>query len=268
MIRARRGMALAVTIGVVSLIAILAVATLSLAARLLQESTLGLRDARLDAAAALGLASATDEWRSRSIGRLAAGASVAYATPVAGVPVSVTVSITRISADLFWVAAEAVADGGATRRENLILRRRIPDAQSLIAEDTTNVVSLGFLAIDSIAASADLHLPAGAVLLAPTGVVHVAGNATLSGGSGQGILIVDGVLAITGPVTFAGVVVARAGISVAAGGVGITGLVRAAGSPPVAGALGLTRDAITIQDVLCQSLTPVAVRGRRWQELH
>lgn len=263
-IPARRGMALAVTIGVVSLIAILAVATLSLAGRLLQESTLAIRDARLDASVAYGLASASDEWRSRSIGRLAVGASVVFTPSLGGIPVALTVSVTRIGADVFWIASEAAADGGAVRRENLIVRRRLPDAQALIADDSTNVGSLGFMSVDSIAASADTQLPAGATLDSPAGVTHVAGNAALFG-VGSGILIVDGTLAIVGPLAFQGVVIAKGGISVAAPMVSMKGLVR---SPLIDGNIGSIRDAAVVQDVMGQLVMPLPVRGRRWQELH
>jgi hypothetical protein len=266
---ARNGMALAVTIGVVSLIAILAVATLSLAGRVFQESTLTIRDARLDAGVTYGLAAATEEWRQRGIGKLAIGAAVSFSPSVTGIPVGVTVSVTRIAADVFWVSSEAAAEGGAVRRENLILRRRVPDAAAVIAEDSANVTSLGFLSVDSIAASADRQLSAGAILDSPTGgVTHVSGNATLTGGLGHGILIVDGRLAITGPVTFEGLVIVKGGISVTASGVMVSGLVRAAGSPPIDGSIGLSKSAAIVQDVLAQSVRPVTVRGRRWQELH
>ena len=157
--RPRRGMALAVTIGVVSLVAILAVATLSLGGRLVQTSSLGLRDVRLDAGAAFGLSSATDEWRQRQLGRLAVGATAAFDAKPEGVPISVGVTVTRISHDLFWVVAEAT-DGGVFRRENLVLRSPLPDTASLVG-DSANVITLGFIAIDSIAATADTRLPSG-----------------------------------------------------------------------------------------------------------
>lgn len=257
-------MALAMTIGTVSLIAILAVATLSLAARLVQDSSLGIRDAGLDAAAGFGLATVIDEWRPRSIGTLAVGASIAFPVVVSGVPASVTVSVTRVGADVFWVATEAAGAGGAVRRENLILRRRMPDPQALLAEDSTKVGALGFLAVDSIAATADVLL-AGAVLSAPSGLVHALGNVTIVGGKGAGILLVDGVLTIAGPLQYEGIIVATGGVSVTTVGVSITGLVRAS---TFQGGVPWSRSAVTVQSVLAQSLTPLAVAGRRWAELY
>ena len=263
----RQGMALAVTIGVVSLIAILAVATLSLASRLLQDSSLGVRDARLDGAIGFGLASATDEWRARGIGSLAIGASVRFPVAVPGVPVTTTVSVTRIGADVFWVVSEA-GSGPAIRRENLVLRRRLPDPHSLLAEDSTNVESLGFLSIDSIAASADIVLAGGAVLSPPDGLVHVSGNATLLGGKGAGILLVDGVLTIAGPLEFAGIIVAGGGIVVTSSSASLTGLLRAAPYPSSASIMTVSPSETAIQDVMSQSLMPLPVAGRRWSELY
>jgi hypothetical protein len=267
MTKRRRGMALAVTIGVVSLIAILAVATLSLAGRLVQNSTLGLRDARLDAGVGYGLGAATAEWRARHLGRLAIGASISFDARPHGIPISVTVVVTRIADDLFWVASEATAEGGAVRRENLILRAHVPDAQSLLADDSTDVGELGSIAIDSLAADADSHFPPGATIAATDGVVHVDGNATLTGGAGRGILIVDGRLTITGQLTYEGIIVARDGVSVVASGVSVAGLIRAGGSPSIAGNHSFSLNAAVAQDVLLQSLTPSAIAGRRWAEM-
>ena len=265
--KARSGMALALTIGIVSLIAILAVATLSLATRLVQDSSLGIHDVRLDGAAAAGLTRAIEEWRVRSIGKLAVGASVGFPVVTQGVPVTTTVSVTRIGPEVFWVVSEAAAGPGPIRRENLVLRRRMPDPQSLIAEDSTNVVSLGYLAVDSIVAAADVVAPGGTVLTAAGGIVHVTGSATMTGGNAGGILVVDGTLTIVGPLEFAGIIVAG-GISVTSSGVSLRGLVRAEVYPVVPGLLEVIPSADAIQDVLAQSLIPTAVAGRRWAEIY
>jgi hypothetical protein len=258
-------MALAVTIGVVSLVAILAVATLSLGGRLAQTSTLGLRDARLDAGAAFGLWSASAEWRPRQLGRLAVGATAAFDAKPEGVPVSVGVTVTRISHDLFWVVAEAT-EGGALRRENLLLRSVIPDTVSLLA-DSIDVDFLGFLSVDSIAAIAEIELPSGSMVEPRDGVIHVVGDATLAGGTGNGILIVEGRLVIAGPLSYEGVIVARGGISVVVPGVTVTGIVRSPGVPLIEGNIDLNTSAAMAQSVLLQALTPRPVAGRRWAEL-
>jgi hypothetical protein len=268
MMRTRRGMALAVTIGIVSLVAILAVATLSLAGRLAQTSTMGLRDARLDAGAAFGLAAATDQWRSLRLGRLAVGATMSFDASPPGVGISVGVSVTRVGDQIFWVAAEATSIGGAIRRESVILRARAPDASSLVADDSSNVTTLGFVLVDSLAMTADIRLPSGSIVAATDGLVHIAGEATLTGGSGTGVLIVEGRLTITGPLSYEGVIVARAGISIVVPGVTVIGVVRAAGTPGIAGNLTLVPSGEAAQHVLLQVLTPRPVAGRRWTELH
>lgn len=261
-------MALAVTIGVVSLIAVLAVATLSLAGRMVQGSSLGIRDARLDGAVAFGLVAALDQWADRSTGSLAIGASLAFAVQVPGVSVGVTVTVTRVSQELFWLASEGIAEG-AVRREHLVVRLRVPDVDALLEADPMDVDSLGFLPVDSLVAHAGLTQPNGVVLSGPLeGIIHVSGDATLTGGSGSGILIVDGQLGIAGPFTFAGVIFARNGVSIVSPGVAITGLVRAAGDPPIAGPLQVTPSPAAVQAVLLQSLTPRPVGGRRWGETH
>jgi hypothetical protein len=198
---------------------------------------------------------------------LAVGSSQSFDGKPSGIPISVTVTVTRVAAEIFWVVAEA-AEGASVRRENLVLRTRAPDGLALAAEDSTNVDALGFVVVDSIAATADTQLPPGATIAATDGVVHVAGDATLTGGSGSGVLIVDGRLTISGALSYEGVIVARGGISVVVPGVTITGIIRAKGTPPIAGNLLATRNGALAQDVLRQLLTPMPVAGRRWAEMH
>ena len=266
--RRRRGVILVATIAVVSLVAILAVATLSLTGRLAQTSTFSLRDARLDAAAGFGLGSAITEWRSRSLGLLARGSTVEFSVFVPGAPAAVNVAVTRFAPDLFWVVSLSSAEDGSERRENLVLRVRVPNADSLIAADSTNTAELGFLSVDSLARSADLSLPSGSSWIATDGVVHARGDLTIVGGAATGVLIVDGRLSITGPLSWSGVIFARGGIVAASAEVALTGLIRAGGDPPVAGAISIIRSATAVQVVLAKALMPAPVVGRRWAELH
>lgn len=262
---ARRGMALAATLGVLSLISILAVATLSLSGRLLQGSSLAVRDARLDGAAGFGLASVSQEWRSRRLGILAPGSSAELTVAVNWVPASVAVTVTRIGPDLFWVVSQATGSDGSSRRENLVLRARIPDPVAVLAEDSSNVASLAFLMVDSLAATADLVLSSGTQATVPTGVVRAAGDLTLTGGSGEGILIVEGRLTVIGPLYYRGIIISRGGISVASGGVQVSGVVR---SGEMVGEIAHEPSLSAVQDVLAQSVIPVAVAGRRWAEVY
>jgi hypothetical protein len=45
-------------------------------------------------------------------------------------------------------------------------------------------------------------------------------------------------------------------------------MIRAAGSPRLAGTLDVTLDGAVVQDVMVQSVTPSPVAGRRWAELY
>ena len=49
-------------------------------------------------------------------------------------------------------------------------------------------------------------------------IIHLTGNTTLSGGEGQGILLADGNLTLSGSFTFYGLVLAKGGFSTVPGG--------------------------------------------------
>ena len=71
----------------------------------------------------------------------------------------------------------------------------------------------GDLDLGRVAALADLTLPGGRYGSLPSGspggVLHVQGDAELGGGDGSGVLLVDGNLLVSGPLTFSGVVLVR-----------------------------------------------------------
>lgn len=267
MIRPRHGLAIVTAIALVSLIAILAVAILSLTSRVKQRSSLALRDVQLDGAASFGLSAILLEWRSRSLGGPAVGSTGEFMVVVPGSPVSVTAYVTRISREILWGVAEARAADGSSRRENLILRQPIPDIDSVVAEDSSNVTMLGALAIDSIARTADFTMPAGAAWVARGGVVHALGDLTIEGGDGEGILIVEGRLSIVGPLDYYGLIIARGGIA-ASGGARLTGCYRASGGPPSMVGLMVTPSVVAVQTVLSKVLVPRPVAGRRWADLY
>jgi hypothetical protein len=123
--------------------------------------------------------------------------------------------------------------------------------------------------VDSLAIQARANWADGAILSgALEGIIHVSGDATITGGSGSGVLIVDGHLAIAGPLTFSGVIFARNGVSIGSSGVAVLGLIRAAGDPPIAGPIQFTPSVAAVQAVLLKGLTPTPVSGRRWGEVH
>lgn len=266
--RPRSGMVLVATIAIVSLIAILAVATLSLTSRLKQGSSLSLRGARLDAAVAFGLGSVIPEWRPRSIGSSTVGGTLEFGIDVPAVPIAVRVTVTRLTTEIFWAVAEARAIDGSVRRENLILRLRMPNAVSVVAGDSSNVAQLGPIVIDSIAATADFTLPNGAIWSAANGVIHAEGDLTIDGGAAEGILIVEGKLTIVGALNYSGLIIARGGIHASGAGATLTGAYRVSAEPISLDGLTVNRSAIAVQAVLAKSLMPKPVAGRGWAEMY
>jgi hypothetical protein len=111
-------------------------------------------------------------------------------------------------------------------------------------------------------------------------VVHVSGDLTIEGGAGQGVLLVDGHLAITGPFTYSGQIVARHGIETRADNIAISGVVYAwrasadsTASRPTTNEVMLTH-ATTIRRSVCDAhygiaswQQPQRVRERAWIEL-
>ncbi len=94
--------------------------------------------------------------------------------------------------------------------------------------DSTYLV-FGTSSLDALVRGATLELGAGAAVAAPAAVVaHAAGDLELVGGSGSGILIVDGRLRVTGPASYRGVIVASGGVEVSAAGVTVDGLILSA----------------------------------------
>lgn len=263
----RDGMALVATIAVVSLVAILGVATLSLSSRLKQGNSLSLRTAHSDAAAMFGLGSAVAEWRPRSLGELSIGATRRFAVET-GMPVGVVVSVTRVDAEIFWVVAEVTASDGSMRRENMLLRVRRPRADVVASADSSNVSDLDGLSIDSLADAADVSVPAGASWVPVDGVVHAPGDLFVAGGSATGILIVEGRLFLTAAFVYSGIVVARGGIDASGAGSSLRGSVRVSGGVPLSGTLAFIRSVPDVEVVLAKSLRPRPVAGRSWSELY
>jgi hypothetical protein len=100
-------------------------------------------------------------------------------------------------------------------------------------------------------------------------IIHAAGALTVTGGRGQGVLIVDGRLIIRGPFLFAGVVLARGGIETVGEGVDISGLVL---SPPftvamLVGAGTIRRSTCAVAKASEAARRPLPERLGGWAEL-
>jgi hypothetical protein len=110
--------------------------------------------------------------------------------------------------------------------------------------------------------------------LAPAAnVIHVRGDTTISGGTLDGILIVDGSLTIAGPFVAIGLVIARGRVDARAGGFVLTGALLSFAVPP-AGVPAIDISDATVrysgcavEHVLRAAIPPRPVHQRSWAEL-
>jgi hypothetical protein len=289
---------------------------------LLQGSAATASDAGLESAATSAIADVLRDWRSRRVAQLGIGAT---ATVQGSTQPATTTTVTRISRELFWIVAEVTRPDGAVRRQNLIVRIRIPATDSLpalvfggdatlssklsivrdsvvgcsgngpdvvvgitsrvngadgslplmqimrVANTDSAANAVGSALVDSLIAHPELELAGGTSREIPSGVVHVSGDLIITGGSGTGILVVDGMLEVVGAVRYAGIIVARGGLRITADGSSIEGSIRVPGSSAAAEIVGATTvrtSACTSEVVISQSLTPKLASGRRWAEMY
>jgi hypothetical protein len=142
------------------------------------------------------------------------------------------------------------------------------------ASDSSRLWRIAGVSMSTLATTADLVVAGAATMAAPTGVVWAKGDLTLTGGSGQGVLVVNGRLTFAGPVTYSGVIIVTGGFTATAAGSEIRGLLQA--GPVGSGALAVDiRQAFTLLPSACASrsalamaLLPRPVGGRSWAELY
>ncbi len=95
------------------------------------------------------------------------------------------------------------------------------------AADDSTYDRFGGVPREELAARADVGLAGGSVVAAPVGnVTHAEGDLELTGGTGSGLLLVDGALRVSGSVTFNGVIVVSGGVVVSAGQFSVSGQLR------------------------------------------
>ncbi len=101
-------------------------------------------------------------------------------------------------------------------------------------------------------------------------VVHAPGNLRLDGGRGQGVLLVDGDLELTGGVAYTGVVVVRGSLRATGLGGRITGGVLAAQADlgPGSGPLTVQYSSCALRRALRAAGLPAPLPGWRWAELY
>jgi len=255
--KTRRAFALAAALAIISLLGILAVATLAVTTRLRQGLSLAERDQALAGAASAALTAPIRDWRTRSLSSMAIGETRAFALTATDLPA--TASVTRLGDELFWIVGEALAVDGSRRRENLIVRLTLPAPASLagLALYGDATLSRSF-AVDSAAGSgcspsADLTMRPGASLssvdgplssfrLARDGILadsaHALGldaamidalsrAADLTVSAGSSIVIGSGITHATGDLTLTGG--SASGILIVDGALTIAGPVAFAG---------------------------------------
>ena len=195
--------------------------------------------------------------------------------------------------------AELRLDGARDSAER-IATLRLPDV-----EDPETYERFGAESWSTLAARADVRLPAdtsltpaivahascitaraaddwgdrtaadGCIIAPP--IIVAAGDLTIAGGAGSGIVLVQGRLRITGPFAFRGVIVARGGVEITGDGADITGSVLAArltttDAAPSAAALvvngraQLRASSCTAYRVFASRAGVRSVRARAWLE--
>jgi len=104
-------------------------------------------------------------------------------------------------------------------------------------------------------------------------VIHITGNASLTGGSGQGILLIDGDLTEAGNFSFFGVVIVRGTIRSTGNSNAVTGVEMAAAvdlgdAVTLSGSTNIQYSSCAVQQVLASSATIGVSKGRAWVNLY
>jgi len=104
-------------------------------------------------------------------------------------------------------------------------------------------------------------------------IIHITGNASLTNGTGQGILLVDGDLTKSGNFSFYGVVIARGTIRSTGSNNGVTGVEMAAAidlgdAVTLSGSTTIQYSSCAVQQALASSSTLTTTKGRAWVNLY
>ncbi len=100
-------------------------------------------------------------------------------------------------------------------------------------------------------------------------VIHAPGDIVIVGGTGQGVLIVDGDLTLGGGAVFAGLVVVRGRVSAGAGGGLVLGAIRAGAADlqTPSGILKIAYSTCVLRRVLAAAARPIPLPGHWWIEV-
>jgi hypothetical protein len=180
--------------------------------------------------------------------------------------------------------------GGCTDPEGSIV---VPAGSSVLTDGGTQVTGIEVvhreisLTVYSLVDSADsgwvaraaavVHGPNSTTVLQSGEQLTVgSGDLTITGGSGAGVLFVEGSLTIRGEVDFTGLIVARGGIEIEDGSVQVTGLILSGpGADPQSPAITRIGGATTLRSSHCVArsaydrlIPPRPSLGRSWAELY
>lgn len=104
-------------------------------------------------------------------------------------------------------------------------------------------------------------------------IIHITGDATLTGGTGQGILLVDGNLTMSGSFAFTGVVITRGTAKASGTGNSVTGVIMAAAidlsqAATLTGNTTVQYSSCAVQQTLSSTSTLATTKGRGWVNLY
>ena len=207
-------------------------------------------------------------------------------------------SLTNVAGAVITPTATVTINGSVTVNGNP------PSMTSTVAADTNTYFNYGGATYTSLAAAANITLPGGTytgmlpvvangacqktpntnwgdpVRHSPAAacetyfpIIHFTGNTSLTTGTGQGVILVDGDLTEAGSFTFTGIIIARGTVKASGSGNTVTGMIMAAAvdlgdAVTLGGSTTLQYSSCAIQQVL-SSTSPLAVaKGRSWVNLY
>ena len=189
-----------------------------------------------------------------------------------------------------------------TTSGSVVVNGTPPSTTSTAAGDTNTYFNYGGPTYTSLAAMANITLPGatytGMAPVAVAGVctktlttnwgdparpggacatylpiIHLTGDSKVTTGSGQGILLVDGDLTLSGNFSFTGIVVARGTVRASGTGNTVTGVVMAAAidlgdAVTLSGGANVQYSSCAVQQALATTSPLVAAKGRAWVNLY
>jgi hypothetical protein len=191
-----------------------------------------------------------------------------------------------------------------TTNGSVVVNGNPPSTTSSAAADTNTYFNYGGATYTTLAAMADITLPGGTYAgMAPVAVagvcnktlttnwgdpvrhtpaaacetyfpiIHFTNDVSLTGGTGQGIILVDGDLTEAGNFNFTGIIIARGTVRATGNSNAVTGMIMAAAvdlgdAVTLTGSTKLQYSSCAVQQVLSTTAPLVAAKGRGWVNLY